>query len=250
MSSLALQMWTVRKKAEVDLAATLREVKAIGLSTVETVQGMGGLSGRQMHQQLEEAGLSACSAHARLPEGDRPEDMEQLCREVVELGAPALIVSSLPETYFTDDESVARAAERMNKAAPVAAGYGLELGYHNHWWEFGADLGGRSGYEVFVERLDPSIALEVDTYWAQVAGPDAAHLVASLGQRVHYLHVKDGPIERGSPQCAVGQGRMDIPSVLAANPAVRWDIIELDEFDGEIFDAVRDSFAYLAPLAR
>lgn len=231
------------------MAATLRELKGIGVSTVEAVNGMNGLSAKEMRQLMEDAGISLCSAHARLPEGDSS-DVERVCAEVAELGAPAFIVSSLRDEYFADDEAVGRAADKMNAAVVAAKSNGLEFGYHNHWWEFGTKLGDRSAYEVFVERLDPAVALEVDTYWAQVGGVDAPAFVASLGERVHYIHVKDGPVDRGSPQSAVGKGRMDIPAVLSANPSVRWDIVELDEFDGEIFDAVRDSFTYLNQLGR
>jgi|SRR5579875_80944 sugar phosphate isomerase/epimerase len=250
MGSVALQMWTVRDRAKADLGATLRELKAIGISTVEAVHGMGGLGAKEVRVQLEKAGISLCAAHARLPESGRHEDVERLCSEIAELGAPAVVVSSLREEHFASDQAVGRAADKMNAAVTAAERLGLEFGYHNHWWEFGTTVGGRPAYEVFVERLDPRIVLEVDTYWAQVGGVDAADLVGSLGERVRYLHVKDGPVDRGSPQCAVGQGRMDVPAVLEANPAVRWFIIELDDFDGDIYDAVRDSLAYLAPLAQ
>jgi sugar phosphate isomerase/epimerase len=243
-------MWTVRKKAELDMAATLQQLKAIGVVAVEAVNGMNGLPSKEMRLLFEGAGLSLCSAHARLPESGSRDDMERLCADVAELGAPALVVSSLREEHFADDASVARAADKLNAAVVVAERSGLELGYHNHWWEFGNQVGGQSAYEAFVERLDPAVVLEVDTYWAQVGGADAPALVASLGERVRYLHVKDGPVDRGSPQCAVGRGRMDIAAVLDANAAVRWHIIELDEFDGEIFDAVRDSFDYLTQLGR
>jgi len=249
MGSIALQMWTVRHKATADLAGTLRELKSMGVGTVEAVLGMGGVPAGQVRLQLEESGIALCSAHARLPDGS-PGDVERVCTEVAELGAPALIVSSLGEDYFASDEAVGRAAEKMNAAVEAALRTGLELGYHNHWWELENLVGHRSAYEVFVERLDPRIALEVDTYWAQVGGADAASLVASLGERVRYLHIKDGPVDRASPQCAVGQGRMDVPAVLAANQAVRWFIIELDHFDGEIYDAVRESLAFLSPRAQ
>jgi len=250
MAGIALQMWTVRNRAGADLAGTLRELKGIGFGTVEAVYSPGGPSAKEMRRCFEEADISLCSAHSRLPENDSPDAVGALCSEIVELGAPALVVSSLGEGYFADDASIGRAADKMNSALFAAQRAGLELGYHNHWWEFGTEVGGRRAYEVFVERLDPAVALEVDTYWAQVGGVDAADLVASLGQRVHYLHIKDGPVDRRSPQCAVGQGQMDVPRVVSANPAVRWLIIELDEFAGEIYDAVRDSLAYLAPLAR
>jgi hypothetical protein len=44
---------------------------------------------------------------------------------------------------------------------------------------------------------------------------------------------------------AVGKGSLDIPAALSANPGVQWHIVELDRFDGDMFDALRDSYAYL-----
>ena len=97
MSAIAVQMWTVRKKAELDMAATLQQLKAIGVGAVEAVNGMNGLPAKEMRSLFEGAGLSLCSAHARLPESGNRDDMERLCADIAELGAPALIVSSLRE---------------------------------------------------------------------------------------------------------------------------------------------------------
>jgi sugar phosphate isomerase/epimerase len=62
---------------------------------------------------------------------------------------------------------------------------------------------------------------------------------------VHFLHVKDGPATRATvEQVAVGSGSLDVPAILAAAPqALR--VVELDDFDGDVFDALRDSYSYL-----
>ena len=39
-----------------------------------------------------------------------------------------------------------------------------------------------------------------------------------LGERVRYLHVKDGPVTRDDPMTAVGAGRMPVADILAAGP--------------------------------
>ncbi len=88
--------------------------------------------------------------------------------------------------------------------------------------------------------------LEVDTYWAQVAGASAPELLARLGDRVRFIHVKDGDISRDDlGQRAVGDGRMPVLDVLAAAPgAVR--VIELDDYAGDVFDALERSVQFLA----
>jgi sugar phosphate isomerase/epimerase len=243
MARVSIQMWTVRQEAERSLKETLGKLSSIGYKAIETA-GLYGLSPSAMRAELAESGLELSSAHTRLPEKDKA---DETFAEIAELGAPAAFISMLPAESFADDDAIGRAADALNAVAPVAKSHGIELGYHNHWWEFGRGQDGKLAFDKFVQRLGPDVTLEVDTYWAQVAGVDAAELVRSLGDRVHYLHIKDGPIEqRGDNHTAVGDGKMDIDRVLGANSAVRWDIVELDGCEGDIWEKVRRSFEYLS----
>jgi sugar phosphate isomerase/epimerase len=238
-------MWTVRKEAERSLEATLAALKAIGYGAVETV-GLYGLAPAELRARLADADLELSSAHMPLPS---KESAEGTFYQLAELGAPA-VFPSLKAEFFTDDAAIGRAADGFNAVVPVAREHGIELGYHNHWWEFGRGPDGKLAYDKFLERLDPDVTLEVDTYWAQVGGLDAADLVRSLGERVHYLHIKDGPINKDvDNQSAVGDGKMDIDRVLGANKAVRWDVVELDGYAGDIWEAVDRSFRYLSTRA-
>ncbi len=242
MARISIQMWTVRREAEQSLEETLATLRSIGYRAVETA-GLYGLSPAAMRAALAKAGLELSSAHAPLPD---KEAAEATFTQLTELGATS-VFPSLRAEFFADDAAIARAADAFNDVAPVANSYGIELGYHNHWWEFVRDEDGKLAYDKFLERLDPGVTLEVDTYWAQVGGVDAADLVRSLGDRVHYLHIKDGPIDtRPDNHTAVGDGKMDVDRVLDANSAVRWDIVELDGCEGEIWDKVRRSFEYLS----
>ena len=87
--------------------------------------------------------------------------------------------------------------------------------------------------------------LEVDTYWAEVGGVPAAALLERLGDRVRFLHVKDGAVTQDDQdQVAVGSGALDIAAILAAAPQAQ-QVVELDGFAGDVFDALRDSVTYL-----
>ncbi len=87
--------------------------------------------------------------------------------------------------------------------------------------------------------------LEVDTYWAAVAGQDVPALLGRLGDRVRYLHVKDGPVTKDDPMTAVGEGRMPVAAVLAACPSAEWHVVELDRCATDMLTAVRDSLTWL-----
>ena len=108
---------------------------------------------------------------------------------------------------------------------------------------------GRTGLEVLADALDPAVLLEVDTYWAAVGGQDPGRLVPALlgrlGDRVRYLHVKDGPVTKDDPMTAVGTGRMPVAEILAACPSAEWHVVELDRCATDMLTAVRDSLAWL-----
>ena len=60
---------------------------------------------------------------------------------------------------------------------------------------------------MLADQLDDAVLLEVDTYWAAVGGQDVPALLGRLGDRVRYLHVKDGPVvDRDDFMTAVGAG--------------------------------------------
>ena len=99
---------------------------------------------------------------------------------------------------------------------------------------------------MLADELDPDVLLEVDTYWAAVGGQDVPALLGLLGNRVRYLHVKDGPVTRDDPMTAVGAGKMPVADILAASPSAEWKVVELDACATDMMEAVADSIAWLA----
>jgi sugar phosphate isomerase/epimerase len=136
-------------------------------------------------------------------------------------------------------------AAELNGMAARLADEGLRLGYHNHDHELAPLPDGTPALEALAAQLDPVVLLEVDTYWAAVAGQDVPALLGRLGERVGYLHVKDGPVTRDDPMTAVGTGRMPVAEILAAAPAA-WHVVELDRCATDMMTAVGDSLAWLA----
>jgi sugar phosphate isomerase/epimerase len=172
------------------------------------------------------------------------DDLDQVADDAAATGAPYMVVPFLPPDKFQDADAIVRLAARLVRAADAAESRGMKLAYHNHNFEF-VDAGGRSGFDVFVDALDPRIMLEVDIYWAQTGGVDPAALVQRLGPRAPLLHVKDGPCTQDDDMVAVGDGQVDVPAVLTSNEAVEWHIVELDRYAGDMWDAVERSYAYL-----
>ncbi|BBE24126.1 hypothetical protein MN0502_30090 [Arthrobacter sp. MN05-02] len=64
---------------------------------------------------------------------------------------------------------------------------------------------------------------------------------------MRFVHIKDGPLTKDDKeQVAVGSGSMRVWDVLDAVPDLEAAVVELDDFDGDIFTAVADSLVYLS----
>lgn len=240
LSTLSVQLYSLRVEAARDFTGVLRDLAAVGYPAVEPA-GLHDLSPAEFRGIIDDLGLRVSSAHVRLPVGD---EANEVLDEQEAIGNTALIAGRRPED-FADADAIARVADVFNEAAANAARRGMTIGYHNHWWEFEAAIDGRCGYDVLVERLDPSVFMEVDIYWVQAGGHDPGDVVRRLGPRARYLHVKDGPLDPPSPMTAVGQGKVDIAGVLQSNLDVQWHVVELDECGTDMFEAVAASHDYL-----
>ncbi|MBC7592317.1 MAG: sugar phosphate isomerase/epimerase [Salinibacterium sp.] len=235
---LSVQLYTVREALAADPAAALERVAQLGFTTVELFRMQEMVDIYAEH--LPRLGLTPSSAHASLVGKDVIPALDAARR----LGITTLIEPFVPAEIWTDSDAVVGVANDLNATAKIAADLGITVGYHNHWWEL-VDLDGATALEALADNLDPAVILEVDTYWAQVGGVDAVRLLERLGDRVRFIHVKDGDIStENKAQVAVGSGRMPVAEVLAAAPqAVR--VVELDDFAGDVFDALADSITFL-----
>lgn len=238
-SELSVQLYTVREALAADLPGTLRRVADIGFTTVELF-GFVDLADRYA-ELLPATGLSAPSAHAGL----LGSDVDAVFAAATKVGVQTVVEPHIDRARWTTRKDIVDSASQLNTIAKAGATHGLLIGYHNHWWEIENSIDGTPAIEVFADALDDAVVLELDTYWAQVGGIAAPDLLERLGDRVQLIHVKDGPAtQRNEDQTAVGSGTLDVTAILAAAPQAR-RVVELDDFAGDVFDAVRDSYAWM-----
>ncbi|MDF9278620.1 sugar phosphate isomerase/epimerase [Arthrobacter sp. EH-1B-1] len=242
---LSVQLYTVREALEADLDGTIDRLASIGFSRVEPYNFAANTAA--LSAALERNGMAAPSGHAPLLDGDR----DLIFEAARTLGIGTVIEPMVHPERWTTEEAVEQTAQALNEVAALGAEYGITVGYHNHWWEVETDFGGRTGLEVLAGALDPAVVLEVDTYWVAVGGQDPAELLAKLGDRVRFIHLKDGALDKdNTSQVAVGAGRMDVPSVLAAAGSVEVGVVELDDSAGDLFEALEASLHYLQADSR
>ncbi|WP_431279189.1 sugar phosphate isomerase/epimerase family protein [Leifsonia poae] len=215
----SVQLYSVYKALDADLDGTLARLAGIGFANVEAFDFVRRAA--ELKTSLDRHGLAAPTGHAILIEEEvnTPDGIltvppaEETFEAAAKLGIEIVIDPYLAPPRWADRDSILRSAERLNKRAEQAATFGLRVGYHNHDHELLSVIDGVTGLEIFAEQLDPAVALEVDLYWATASGRDPIALLTRLGDRVHALHIKDGPMAGGrssanlpTDQTPAGQG--------------------------------------------
>ena len=261
MSVPSVQLYSVRDAMAADLDDAIARIAAIGLTRVEPYAFAQNTAA--LKRALVGNGLTAPSGHASVIDAENP---DAVFDAAAELGIELVIDPFIPTERWRTADDAARLAEAVNTLARRAAERGLRFGYHNHQWEFTNKVDGRPIYELFVEQLEPGVALQVDTFWATVGGADAAAVLHSLGDRVAAIHVKDGRVTGDiatvlpssasalvvpealkaayENQTPAGQGDLDVAAVLRAAPqALR--VIEFDSYAGDVFEGIAESYAWL-----
>jgi sugar phosphate isomerase/epimerase len=240
-SPVSVQLYTVREALQDDLQGTLNKLAEVGFTQVEpfAFTNFPGLG-----EALRTAGLSAPTVHVHLL-GESDEEIAAIFDAARELGIQTVIDPHVPDERWKSAEQIDETAAQLNHAAKIAAEHGVRVGYHNHAHEFENKVDGRNALEYLVDRLDPEVVIELDTYWVAVGGENPVEVLGRLGDRVVAIHVKDGPGSKETKdQVAVGSGSLPIREIIEAAPnALR--VIELDDSRDNRFTAVSDSFAYL-----
>lgn len=260
--SPSVQLYSVRDAIASDLSGAVARIAEIGYTKVEPYAFVERVS--EYERAFAAAGVSAPSGHASVIDSDDP---ARTFDAAAQLGIGTVIDPFIPSDRWQSADDAARIADRVNELATQAAARGLGFGYHNHNWEFANRVDGRPIFELFLERLSQEVVLEIDTFWSTVGGADTPALLMSLGERVQFLHIKDGTVtgdiatslpdsesalkvpdalaEAFKKQVPAGSGDIDILPILAAAPhALR--VVEFDDYDGDIFEGVAESFAWLA----
>lgn len=258
---LSVQLYSVREALDADLDGTLGRLSQLGFREVEAFDFVRRAP--ELAAALGRHGLSAPTAHAPLVSelvgfGDdrvAAPSNDEVFDAAAALGARIVIDPMTDPARWTSVDEVRKTAELLNRASQAASSRGLLVGYHNHSQEFHHSFDGVTAYELFVSELAPEVVLELDAYWAQIGKQDVPALVSRLGSRVKALHVKDGSVDNdpfltgefGSlEQVPAGRGAVPLDAILAAATGLEYAIVEYDSYDGDIFEGVAATVAFLA----
>ncbi|MEM7128957.1 MAG: sugar phosphate isomerase/epimerase [Chloroflexota bacterium] len=238
---IGIQLYTVRDAMNEDFTATVTKIAEMGYVGVETA-GFPGTTPEGAAKLFAKLGLQVSSAHSPLPVGD---NKNQVLDAMAALSTKRLVCPALMRDKFDTIDGIKEVCDVLNEAVAVCNANDLQLGYHNHWWEY-LTVEGTPANQVMLENLDSSIYFELDTYWIQVGGQSPVETITSLGERAPLLHIKDGPATNDGDMTAVGSGVIDVPAIIAAGKEhAEWLIVELDRCATDMMEAVQESYTYL-----
>ncbi|WP_432560846.1 sugar phosphate isomerase/epimerase family protein [Kineococcus sp. SYSU DK003] len=236
----SVQLYSVRDTVQSDLPGAIARLAEIGFTQVEPYAFHTRTA--EFKDAFAAAGVTAPSGHAAVIDAEDPRGIFEAANT---LGITTVIDPFVPSERWQTADDVARLAQRVNELSELAHEYVVTFGYHNHAWELENTVGGRPVLELFADQLAPEVVLEIDTFWATVGGADTPALLEALGERVQFIHVKDGAKSTDtSTQQPAGQGEIDVPAILAAAPqALR--VVEFDAYAGDVFEGIAASLAWL-----
>jgi len=274
---LGLQLYTVGADFDRDPFGTLHKVAAIGYREVE-LSPLSKVSVSDIKKGLSESGLKNPSGHYMLPDlrahlEEKIDTAKEFGQEFMIVTVPSVADPSRFQTGSANQTDMFRAmangltlddwkwnAEQFNQIGEQVKKAGLQLGYHNHNFEF-RKMGDTTGYDEFLRLTDPElVALELDCGWMSVAGLDPVTYLKKYPQRYRLLHIKD--FQKGfTPTTTImgnpapvptelGHGAVDYSRILAAARANVKLFVEQEPPFKEMpaLEAIKVDFDYLHKL--
>lgn len=234
LDKVGVVSFTIRAQLAEDPRGTLEAVAACGIKNIEfsspnlsaDVPSFAGVEVDQIKAFSEEFGFAVPSLGVNA--ADLDERMDVVIDAAKTLGASYVRISGgfdiegeEPEQYYV------RLAQLLNEAGATLKAEDITLLYHNHDREFRYVGGGRSGYDVLLEEVDPANAdFELDLYWTVVGNSNPIKLIENNPDRFKLYHIKD------AHEIGVGRGMQTTMTTMGAGFIDFAEIFELDEQAG------------------
>jgi len=209
VGNIGLQLYTLRSEMAQDFEGTLAKVAALGYSEMEFA-GYYGKSPKQVRRILDQMGMTSPATHVQL-QAIR-DNLDNEIETAVAIGQRYIVVPSVPSSERSI-EHYHRHAELLNRAGEICRRSGLQMGYHNHSFEFAA-TGDQNPYDILLTETDPDlVTMELDLFWIYYAGADPNAYFKKYPKRFSMLHVKDMDTQRNMVD--VGRGNIDFAELFS-----------------------------------
>jgi sugar phosphate isomerase/epimerase len=187
---VGLELYSVRKDLQKDLAGTVRQVAQMGYQCVEfyaPYYDWTPVEARKVRRELDQLGIRCYSTHND-PKSFTPEGIGKAMELNHILGTRFIVMASAGEVTTLDGWK--RVAETLDKANHTMSSHGLHAGYHNHDLEW-KPIDGQKPMEILAANTDKSIMLQLDVGTCIEAGSDPVAWIRSNPGRIRSLHLKN-----------------------------------------------------------
>ncbi len=207
------------------LASLLKDMKAVGIDTIELVSPSGEFAsltdGKQVRKALDDSGMKSPSAHFR---GVRT-NLPTLIQWAHDIGMTHMSMASMggqTVNGVTTLETVKKTCDEYNKLGAVAKKEGLQMMTHNEGFENSRLDDGRLTYPVLLEYLDPDVMkMQFQMSSMRTIGDPVMYFTMYPG-RFASAHLQG--VDASAGMTAVGRGTLTVkptPEQLAAQEAAR-----------------------------
>ena len=250
--NLGVQLYTVRNIIGSDPLTVLQAIQSMGYTEVEvTYDNLDKLWGPLQSTKLKPVSIHVPTAIFRAGGAH----LEEVLSDLQKKGFQYVVVPYIAPNERGGADTFKSLAGTLNIAGARAKHYGMSLCYHNHAFEF-EPMNGTTGMEIMMKETQKGIvSLELDIFWATVAGHNPVELLKTYSGRIPLLHLKDEAPglatqynEKVPPTTfkEIGNGSINISEVLAAadKEGVKHYFVEQDQSPDPII-SLRQSFGYL-----
>lgn len=254
-NNLGVQLYTVRNTIGKDPSGVLKRIEEIGYKEIEATYATLSI----ILPVLKQTSLRPVSVH--IDEGifmGGGSKLDEALGRAKDIGFKFAVVPYIAPEHRGGPEVFKALAENLNKFGEKAKANGMRLCYHNHAFEY-QNFGGKTGLEMLMSGTDKNlVGLELDIFWASVAGQNPIDLLKRYNGRIPLLHLKDKSKSFTQVQYnekvpkdtfkEVGNGSIDIGAVLKAAEAEGAEhyFVEQDQTSGDPLDSLATSFKNLS----
>jgi sugar phosphate isomerase/epimerase len=252
---VGLQLYSLRDQLPKDVKGVIAKVASAGYKEVETFgysvkDGFWGLDVKAFKQLLNDNGLSTPSGHYGIDEylaSGKDDELKLNIEAAKIIGQTYLTVPYLDGRFRKTVDDFKAVTDKLNKVAELCKQSGLQLGYHNHDFEF-TPVNGTMLYDVMLNGTDKSLVhFEMDLYWVVRAGQDPVRLMEKHPGRFVMVHVKD--MDKAKPQLntEIGSGSIDYKTIAAKAKisGVKHFIVEQENFAIDPYQSITQSCNYV-----
>ena len=246
------QTWPVREKIAKDFEGTLKELAGFGFQRIELCSppgyekyGFGPLASMKASEikaKIEAAGLGCRSCHFGF--GELKDHLDDRLAWAKELGLTQMIIATFGLSRDAALADWAHAADDANKLGERTRQAGIQLGFHNHDFEF-HEIDGQLIYDKLMSEFDPA-AIESQFQVSVVRlGYKAADFFEKYPGRFISMHLQDWSPQQNK-EVALGTGVVDWNRTFAAakTAGVKNYFVEMDDLE-----AMKASVTFLHSLS-